>query len=249
MRILFLTIFILTIFISFSQKNISIASKIETKNNSTEDTFSLQQFNQDQNCGYDNQVASLGIGLIIVPSTFEIYNDSLLSDKIASVDTYEASQINLCSKFFKPDYGIMHFVCISKSEKAYKILVNFSDVKYLPNIKNYDFKTWDEYISQSFGIRRCTNDSGEIPQNYTLRIKPEDNADTLAIPKGHELFCPMEIKGDWIKVKYDCFYNAENNSHEGDPCYKYIDKCKNPLIGWLRWRRENHLIIDIFLMP
>jgi hypothetical protein len=250
----FLTILILTIFFSCGQKNNSSESKIETKDNSAVDTFSTQpinqQIDQDQNCSYDNQVASLGIGLIIAPPKFEIYNDSLLNDKIASIDMYEdATKINLCSKFFKPDYGIMHFVCIAKSEKAYKVLVNFSDIKYLPRIKNYYFKTWDEYISQSFGIRRLTNDNGDISEKYATRIKPEDNADTLVIPKGHELFCPMEIKGDWIKVRYDCFYNDENNSHEGEPCHSYIGKCKNPLTGWLRWRQENQLHIDIFLMP
>ncbi len=102
----FLTILILTIFFSCGQKNNSSESKIETIDNSAVDTFSTphinQQIDHDQNCSYDNQVASLGIGLIIAPPKFEIYNDSLLSDKIASIDMYEdATKINLCSKFFK----------------------------------------------------------------------------------------------------------------------------------------------------
>ncbi|MEA5406066.1 hypothetical protein VB776_24215 [Arcicella sp. DC2W] len=244
----------MTIFFSCGHRNNNSESKIDTIDNPSVDTFSTQPINKqiylDNNCSYDNQVSSLGIGLIIAPSKFEIYNDSLLSDKIASWDMYEdESKMNLCSKFFKPDYGIMHFVCIAKSEKAYKVLVNFSDIKYLPKTKNYEFKTWDEYISQSFGIRRLTNDNGDISKKITLRIKPVDNSDTLASPLGLELFCPMEIKGDWIKVRYDCFYNDENNSYEGEPCHNYIDKCKNPLTGWLRWRQENHLLIDIFLMP
>ena len=250
----FFTILILTIFFSCGQKSNNTESKIEIIDNASVDNFSSQpinkQIDQDHNCSYDNQVSSLGIGLIISPSRFEIYNDSLLNDKIASWDMYkDEGKINLCSKLFKPDYGIMHFVCIAKSEKAYKVLVNFSEIKYLPKTKNYDFKTWDEYISQSFGIRRLINNKGDFSKNYSLRIKPNDNADTLVIPKGHELFCPMEIKGDWIKVRYDCFYNDENNSYEGEPCHNYIDKCKNPLTGWLRWRQENQLLIDIFLMP
>ncbi|HYG39528.1 MAG TPA: hypothetical protein VD908_12950 [Cytophagales bacterium] len=244
----------MTIFFSCGQKSNNTESKIEIIDNASVDNFSSQpinkQIDQDHNCSYDNQVSSLGIGLIISPSRFEIYNDSLLNDKIASWDMYkDEGKINLCSKLFKPDYGIMHFVCIAKSEKAYKVLVNFSEIKYLPKTKNYDFKTWDEYISQSFGIRRLINNKGDFSKNYSLRIKPNDNADTLVIPKGHELFCPMEIKGDWIKVRYDCFYNDENNSYEGEPCHNYIDKCKNPLTGWLRWRQENQLLIDIFLMP
>jgi hypothetical protein len=250
----FIIIFILTIFFSCGRKTNNSERKIYTIDNSAVATFPTQPYNkqiaQENNCSYENQVSSLGIGLIIVPSKFEIYNDSLLKDKIAIWDMYEdESKINVCSKFFKPDYGIMHFVCIGESAQAYRILVNFSDIKYLPKTKNYYFKTWEEYISQSFGISRLTNNAEEISKNHGLRILPNDNADTLLIPEGQELFCPIEIKGDWIKVIYDCFYNDENNSYQGEPCHNYIDKCKNPFTGWLRWRQENQLLIDIFLMP
>ena len=249
-----LTILILTIFFSCGQKSNHTENKIDTVDNTSVDTFSTpainKQIDQDNTCSYGNQVSSLGIGLVIAPSKFEMYDDSLLNDKSASWNMYEdEGKINLCSKFFKPDYGIMHFVCIAKSKKAYTVLVNFSDIKYLPKTKNYDFKTWSEYISQSFGIRRFRNINGDISKNYPLRIKPHDDADTLVIPKGHELFCPMEIKGDWVKVRYDCFYNDKNNPYEGEPCQSHIDKCKKPLTGWLRWRQENQLLIDIFLMP
>ena len=36
------------------------------------------------NCSDDNKVSTLGIGLIIVPDKFTIYNDSLLTDKLAN---------------------------------------------------------------------------------------------------------------------------------------------------------------------
>jgi len=213
---LFLSIYILTIFFSCDQKNNGFESQIATKDNDAVDTLSApvinQQIDQDQNCSYDNQVASLGFGLIIAPQKFEVYNDSLLSDKTASWDMYkDESNITICSKFYKPDYGIMHFVCLAKGEKAYKVLVNYSDIKYLPKTNNYVFENWEEYIVQSYGIRRITKDNGDIPINNPLRMKPENDADTLVIPKGQELFCPMEIKGDWVKVRYDCFYNDENN--------------------------------------
>lgn len=163
----FFIIIILIIFFSCGQKSKNSESRIDTIENPYLVTFSKEPINkrieQDNNCGYDNQVSSLGIGLIIAPPKFEIYNDSLLNEKFARWDMYEdESKINLFSKFFKPDHGIMHFVCIAKSEKAYKVLVNFSDIKYLPKTKKYDFKTWDEYIFQSFGIRRLTNENRDI---------------------------------------------------------------------------------------
>ena len=205
---------------------------------------------ENHDCGFDNQVSSLGIGLVIAPPKFDVYDDSLLAVKYGSWDMYENSdEIKFCSKFFKPDYGIMHFVCIGKTNKAYKILVNYSDIKYLPKTKDYNFKTWNEYLLQSYGIRRLTTETDGISVNFPLRILPNENADTLIIPKGYEMFCPMEIKGDWVQVKYDCFYNEDNNPHETEPCHNFIDNCKNSLTGWLRWRQENNLLIDIFLMP
>ena len=129
------------------------------------------------------------------------------------------------------------------------IPINYSVVKYLPKTDNYAFRTWNKYILQSFGIRRKTKETGEVLENLSLRKEPIDNADTLSIPKGYEMFCPMEIKGDWVRIKYDCFYNDENNPHEGEPCHDFISKCTNSLTGWLRWRQENNLRIDIMLMP
>lgn len=208
----------------------------------------ITQIQQSGDCGYNNQVSSLGIGLVIAPVKFQIYCDSLLNEKVADWDVYkDAGSINLCSKFFKPDYGIMHFVCIAKSERAYTVLVNFSEIKYVPNTKDYAFKTWKEYIFQSLGIRPTSSD-GSFVKNYRLRTTPNDNGDTLVVPNGHDLFCAMEVRGDWVKVRYDCFGNNDNSLHAGEPCQSYIGKCKNALTGWLRWRRGNELLIDIVLL-
>src|SRR5687768_4616370 len=56
-------------------------------------------------CAYDNEVSTLGIGLVIAPSEFEIFNDSLLSDTYDSVDIYsnDKTNLNVCSKYFLPD--------------------------------------------------------------------------------------------------------------------------------------------------
>src|SRR4051794_28135817 len=70
---------------------------------------------------YDNKVSTLGIGLIIVPDKFVVYDDSLLNKKFRSIDMYgDERAINVYSKFYKPDYGIMHFVCVQATEKYYK---------------------------------------------------------------------------------------------------------------------------------
>jgi hypothetical protein len=194
---------------------------------------------------YDNPVKTLGIGLVKAPNQFDVYDDSLLTRKYLSVDMQHDSKIKLAPKYSDAEYGIMHFVCISKSDKAYKVLVNFATEKYLPKLKRYDFVTWEGYITQSFGVRRIG--SKKTPPTETLNITPGDSTKTLTIPKGYEMFCPMQVKGDWLQVTYDCFYNDEHNKYEGQPCQNYIAKCKSPLTGWLRWRRGETVLIDVLL--
>lgn len=203
-----------------------------------------------QNCAYENDISDLGTGLIIVPSTFEIYEDSLLTRKTLTINMHEeAGKIKVYSFFFKPDYGIMHFICLNENANSYKILTGFSDIKYLPKKDNYEYVTWQNYILQSYGVRRSTDESHTQTTKQPLKTNPTENSKNLNIPNKYEMFCPLEIKGDYLKVKYDCFYNIENNPNEGEPCNKYIDKCENPVTGWIKWKKRNKLLIDIFLMP
>jgi hypothetical protein len=196
-------------------------------------------------CNYENNVNSLGIGLIKAPLEFVLYNDSLLSSIYATINIEaEENSINFCPKFYKPDYGILQFVCLEKTSTFFKILINNSEIKFLELSKEYDFVSWKDYILTSYGIRRK-----ETYLNLPLFAKSNENAQVITIPDGYELFCPLEVDGDWVKVKYDCFYNDKNNSFEGETCHQYIDKCKNSVIGWLKWKNENDLLIEIFLIP
>jgi len=198
---------------------------------------------------YNNDVSSLGIGLVMAPEKFVLFNDSLLTDTFAKVDMYgeNMDKSPACSKFYKPDYGIMHFVCLDKTKTAFRIINDKTDVKYLPKTEGYNFITWEKYILSSFGIRRITNKTDKAINDQPLRKQP-GSTDTVAIPKGLEMFCPVKLQGDWLQVKYDCFYNDENSKHEGEPCSIYISKCKNPETGWIRWREGNKLLIDILVM-
>lgn len=226
---------------------LSYSCKESNLTNNKSETISKNTTNKivqkEKNCGYNNEVSNLGIGLIIAPEEFEVYNDSLLINKYGKWNMYE-DDINLCPKFFKPDYGIIQFVCIKETEKSYQILINFSDVKFLPKSKKYNFITWESYITQSFGVKRNMSNI-----KNSLKINPNKNSNNIEIPKGQELFCPIEIKGDWLRVTYDCFYNNQDNKYEGEHCKNYIENCQNPITGWLKWKKENNLLIDIFLMP
>ena len=231
--------------------HISVACK-KGKKTGDNTVIAIEMMDSSYPCLYDNLTSSLGIGLIIPPTKFEIFRDSLIQNKLISCNMDSVvylSKINICSKYYKPDYGIMHFVCLKENKVSYEILVNHSTIRYLPKSKQYTFLTWNDYILQSYGIRRLTDENGDISAELPLRKQPNNNSDTISIPKGLEMFCPLEIRGDWVKVQYDCFYNNENNPYEGEPCHNFINKCKAPLTGWLKWRNNNHVLIDIFLMP
>lgn len=205
-----------------------------------------------QDCSDENAVATLGQGLVLAPPQFSVFNDSLLTDTLARPDMHrlDGSQTAICSKFYLPEYDIMHFVCLGRTARAYRVLVNQNQVKYLPKTAGYAFRTWAEYILGASGVRRQRPPLQPHPLlRQPLRRAPLATADTLAIPAGHELFCPLEVKGDWVKVKYDCFYNQTTNPHEGEPCQAFITKCPGDATGWLRWRAANTLLIDILLMP
>jgi hypothetical protein len=225
---------------------------LPTKDSAIADNNSSHLFKNSTKCETENQVAELGIGVVIAPNEFALYDDSLLTGKPAIINSHEQydSLNDYCTLVFEPEYAMMHFACIDKSTRAYKVLINYSQVKYLPRKEGYKFQTWEQYLLASFGVRRKTDEHTEKPKPLTLLHKaPDDHSDTLSLPIGHEMFCSMQVQGDWLKVRYNCFYNLEHDPYEGQPCHNFIHKCKDPLTAWIRWRQNNKLLVDIFLMP
>lgn len=207
--------------------------------------------NMENKCSYANESSTLGMGLILAPEKFTLYNDSGLTDGFADIDmrTDDEVLIPVCPKFFMPEYGIMYFVGVDSTETAYKILADSSLIKFIGKNSGAEFTTWENYILSSFGIRRLTENEGGAQVQNDLKVSPLEESAVLPVPEGFEMFCPMEIRGSWVKVKYDCFYNTDNNPHEGEPCHNFIDDCQDPLTGWVKWKDGNNLLIDIFLMP
>jgi hypothetical protein len=223
----------------------SCQSKTAKKETLAEKVLSKIATDTTHEAMYDNPVNSLGIGLIKAPQKFDIYDDSLLTKKYQSVSMTDA-KFGITPKYFKPDYGIMHFVCISQNAKAYKVLVNRTTEKYLPKTKGYDFITWGNYITSSTGIRTLYNEGGKTALLQQLQTEPDGKGKPMPGTEKYEMFCPMQVKGDWVQVQFDCFYNTDNNKHEGEPCHKYISQCKSPVKGWLQWRKDEKVLIDIF---
>lgn len=185
---------------------------------------------------YENETSTLGIGLVMGIDTMELYNDSLLKNLHVKWDMYqEQPKPTLYSKFWKPDYGIMHFICLEKNSKYFKVLINYNDIKFFPNTRKYKFQTWEEYISSSYGI-------GSNPSDSVMYSEPDKKSSIIKI-KGNSL-CALQIKGEWVKV-------ADCNDSAFEPCYEILNQKPNKTAtrGWLKWKEKNKLLIGICLMP
>jgi hypothetical protein len=205
-------------------------------------------------CGEENDAPTLGIGLVSASTVIELFHDSLLTKRYVrwENDSSETSPMIVCPKYYFPDYSIFHFICLEQTSTYYKVLVNFNQVKYFPKGKEYVFKSWQEYLTNTYRIRRIISPKSLNTYNQHLVTTPSADGFMIKTPDGPESFCVLEVDGDWIKVTYDCSYflkTLEGKQLKGQPCRAYIKQCTNPTTGWLKWRNGNKMLIDLALMP
>lgn len=86
------------------------------------------------------------------------------------------------------------------------------------------FETWEEHILKVFavGFDRKVNPVLEAPQG---RVK------TVTIPDVP--FHPVEVRGEWLKVKWDAANGTEKKGAIDDS-------------GWIRWKRDEKLLVELF---
>jgi len=181
---------------------------------------------------YDNQTSSLGIGLYISNNAITLYNDTSLTDKYQSIDlVHNRKNIILYAKYHKPDYGIMNFVCIEQNDRYYTVIINYSTLKYISKISLGYFETWEDYILNSLGIG---------PKNLLdLKLYEVPNSSSMVIESSPlESYCPVQIKGDWLELKYLCNYKKS----EIETCSSVLHCSKT---AWVRWREKEKILIGI----
>jgi hypothetical protein len=199
---------------------------------------------------YENLTIRLGMGLLKLDYSkeqkVEIFNDSKFDSKYADWDS-EQPNMEIYPKFYELDYGICDFVCLEVSNNYYKILIGFNQVKYVKPSGSWKLTTWKDLIENSFGVTK-KRDSRVANK---LRISKSDDSDEISLElKTHENFCVKTLEGNWLNVKYDCIYATdEYMEFEGQPCFKYIDNCDNDNVGWIKWRHNNELLVQINLNP
>src|SRR5690606_12554126 len=128
---------------------------------------------------------------------------------------------------FFPEYGLFILDCKGSNDGYYQVVVNDIDcyIRISGNESLLKFKTPEEYIMESYPY---LYKNSKTP----LRKEPVDNSEII---KGYDnyLYVPVEIKGDWLKVRddKDCYIGEEPSSKD--------------IIGWVRWRKNGEILIEV----
>ncbi len=184
--------------------------------------------------GQNRQPKELGIGFAIANNPYlyedmshpkDIFSNSGLTTKIGTDKVFPF--------FYKPDYGLYHFICLEKNEKYYKILINDTEIGFIPNNQNYIFKSW-ETILMNASVERIKKQNliRSNPTELDNQIITNDcQYETLKVTD------VIERKGEfWIAISF---------STDCEPYPKKDSKQKN---GWIKWRDLNKLLVRIQLL-
>ena len=178
----------------------------------------------------------LGIGFAVVSDPYKLeggsHIDNIYTDKNLKTKFINGAANKIYPFFYKPDYGLYHFICLAKTDDYYKVLVNDSATAYLPNDNSFHFTTWDA-ILLSATVERLTNDNPirEHSTNDSKIIKCDCKPDRLKvediIEKDNEY---------WIFVSFSA------------TCEQHLDDNIILNHGWIKWRTKNKLLVEILLL-
>ena len=182
--------------------------------------------------GKNQQPISLGIGFVS-PADLYKFESRENSLKVFIDSTLEETITNapVLPFFYKPDYGQYHLVCLSKSKTYYKILINNTQVGFVPNDTSFTFFTWDSILLSS-SIDRLT-------KNNPIKISPYETSNNIDYKCQSGILKVLEVKSSgnksWIQVSF-----PEN-------CETYSSNQTKVKKGWILWKEENKILVDILL--
>jgi len=151
-----------------------------------------------------------------------IYNQNgTIWKRIANENSYRRNIRNIYPLYMNLENSLLYFKVIKKIDAYYVIIdnENTQEKKYI-RVDDPAFKlmTWQAYILGCVAVQfdPVKNSIKTIPQYTSVAIPFDKN----------ELYLPVKIQGDWLMVKW------------GD-----ISKWK---YGWIQWRKNGHLLLQIF---
>lgn len=120
--------------------------------------------------------------------------------------------------FFKPDYDVFYLVCVSEQENNYKVQIDKSGTAVLSKEENINFLSWSKFLLSTTGI------SNLDWQKNPLRKYSDVKSAILEVNEEDD-FIVLKVDGEWIQIS-----NGRN------------------IIGWIKWKQENKLLIEVYLL-
>lgn len=179
--------------------------------------------------------ASLGIGFAVAEDPYryvsftelaEFYEDKGLSNRLSNAD-HEL----IAPYFYKTDYGLLHFICLEQTDRYFKVLLNDAKVGYLKRDGSFKFLTWSEVLAGA-SVRR--NDL-----KNPIYVERSQNSSVIKVDCDREYLRVKELREEngtyWMRIGYT-----------GD-CDPYAND-ENLKEGWIQWRKNDQLLVQIFLL-
>ena len=184
--------------------------------------------------GQNRLPKELGIGFAIAENPYLYEDMSHPKDIFTNKELTNRIQTNKIFPFFyKPDYGLYHFICLEKNSKYYKILLNDSEIGFIPNNENYIFKNW-ETILMNASVER-------IDKQNLIRNNPTESDNEIITNNCQyetlKVTDVIERNGEfWIAISF-----ATN-------CEPYPKENAERKTGWIKWRNSDKLLVRIQLL-
>jgi len=183
--------------------------------------------------GQNQSPIELGIGFAIASNPYEFEDLSAPKNLFKDKDlNHNWNSDKVFPFFLKPDYGLYHFICLEKTSSYYKILVNDTEIGYLPNDSNFYFKTWDAILLQSTVAR--------LTKNNPIRKEWNNESDTITNSCEFDRLTVQDViqnNGEfWIQI----YFSPE--------CDVYPEKNSNVNYGWIKWRTLEKILVNILLL-
>jgi len=124
---------------------------------------------------------------------------------------------------FYPEHGLFVLKCYANSNGFYYVDFNNQFCKIRNDGDSVEFKDLESYILETYPIPTNSNPVRTEPNDYSKTVKRFLDL----------VFIPIEIKGDWVKVI------------DSKDCYSGEYPSKENIEGWIRWRRDGVIIINV----
>jgi hypothetical protein len=135
-----------------------------------------------------------------------------------SVELYSPQYAGVQPFLFKPDYGIFYFVVLSKRGAYYEVLRNEWEHAFIPVNQTEKYVNWPDFLKSTVAVSNNNWDT-----NPAVKKKQADQPDTDFAPA--ETVEVSDVDGEWLYVL--------NENGQGT---------------WIRWRKNDQLLVRILLL-